>query len=295
MNNLQLEIIYWNLSSALEVAKYFNIQLLTQQTRKSNSTSHNCISNLIKALEEQYQLCNAITLSPPVKKEQIDIQKPIQQTYQPVPSFLEDLKLMQDNKIETRDKAVIQTLIDNKQFDQNHVNKHSNELLEFKVDILQQFSILQKQFEQLKLQQAPKQHINELKILNERLDQQQDQIDLLQNENALLKAQLDQIVEHLIEQEITQVETKQSVVKQNEPHQMKESEKRPINQSINTSQRSIKIEESLQAPSAGIDLRQLKPSYGQNSILEKPQRSDDTVLIEPKLAPSAKMRKTKTQ
>ncbi|CAL6053880.1 Hypothetical_protein [Hexamita inflata] len=42
MNNLQLEIIYWNLSSALEVAKYFNIQLLTQQTRKSNSTSHNC-------------------------------------------------------------------------------------------------------------------------------------------------------------------------------------------------------------------------------------------------------------
>ncbi|CAL6082013.1 Hypothetical_protein [Hexamita inflata] len=43
MNNLQLEIIYWNLSSALEVAKYFNIQLLTQQTRKSNSTSHNCI------------------------------------------------------------------------------------------------------------------------------------------------------------------------------------------------------------------------------------------------------------
>ncbi|CAL6102008.1 Hypothetical_protein [Hexamita inflata] len=42
MNNLQLEIVYWNLSSALEVAKYFNIQLLTQQTRKSNSTSHNC-------------------------------------------------------------------------------------------------------------------------------------------------------------------------------------------------------------------------------------------------------------
>ncbi|CAL6044505.1 DNA_mismatch repair protein MutL [Hexamita inflata] len=49
MNNLQLEIVYWNLSSALEVAKYFNIQLLTQQTRKSNSTSHTCtvtVSNL---------------------------------------------------------------------------------------------------------------------------------------------------------------------------------------------------------------------------------------------------------
>ncbi|CAL6052726.1 Hypothetical_protein [Hexamita inflata] len=46
MNNLQLEIIYWNLSSALEVAKYFNIQLLTQQTRKSNSTSHNCIDDI---------------------------------------------------------------------------------------------------------------------------------------------------------------------------------------------------------------------------------------------------------
>ncbi|CAL6096608.1 Hypothetical_protein [Hexamita inflata] len=54
MNNLQLEIIYWNLSSALEVAKYFNIQLLTQQTRKSNSTSHNCISkadNQLKCLD----------------------------------------------------------------------------------------------------------------------------------------------------------------------------------------------------------------------------------------------------
>ncbi|CAL6044497.1 Conserved_hypothetical protein [Hexamita inflata] len=288
---------YW--SQAIDDAKKINY-MLTGLIQTYGDTGmerivSQSISNLIKALEEQYQLCNAITLSPPVKKEQIEIQKPIQQTYQPVPSFLEDLKLMQDNKIETRDKAVIQTLIDNKQFDQNHVNKHSNELLEFKVDILQQFSILQKQFEQLKLQQAPKQHINELKILNERLDQQQDQIDLLQNENALLKAQLDQIVEHLIEQEITQVETKQSVVKQNE-HKMSyiESEKRPINQSINTSQRSIKIEESLQAPTAGIDLRQLKPSYGQNSILEKPQRTDDMVLIEPKLAPSAKMRKTKT-
>ncbi|CAL6071658.1 Hypothetical_protein [Hexamita inflata] len=49
MNNLQLEIIYWNLSSALEVAKYFNIQLLTQQTRKSNSTSHNCIQKYLGA------------------------------------------------------------------------------------------------------------------------------------------------------------------------------------------------------------------------------------------------------
>ncbi|CAL6066151.1 Kinase [Hexamita inflata] len=52
MNNLQLEIIYWNLSSALEVAKYFNIQLLTQQTRKSNSTSHNC-TKFINQEDEQ--------------------------------------------------------------------------------------------------------------------------------------------------------------------------------------------------------------------------------------------------
>ncbi|CAL6063054.1 Hypothetical_protein [Hexamita inflata] len=53
MNNLQLEIIYWNLSSALEVAKYFNIQLLTQQTRKSNSTSHNCSIDSIRCEDEQ--------------------------------------------------------------------------------------------------------------------------------------------------------------------------------------------------------------------------------------------------
>ncbi|CAL6093756.1 Conserved_hypothetical protein [Hexamita inflata] len=62
MNNLQLEIIYWNLSSALEVAKYFNIQLLTQQTRKSNSTSHNCT---------QFVVCSGLVVPQQMLKDKI--------------------------------------------------------------------------------------------------------------------------------------------------------------------------------------------------------------------------------
>ncbi|CAL6097661.1 Hypothetical_protein [Hexamita inflata] len=63
MNNLQLEIIYWNLSSALEVAKYFNIQLLTQQTRKSNSTSHNCnIEDFDNSIGIEFQKDSSFTL-----------------------------------------------------------------------------------------------------------------------------------------------------------------------------------------------------------------------------------------